>query len=70
MIAVVVATGKDTYFGKTVQLVEEAKTVSSFQKMVIKIGDYLIILALILVSLTFLWQFLEKRAFWRCLDLL
>lgn len=53
MTGVVIATGLNTYFGKTVQLVESAKTVSSFQKMVIKIGDYLIFLALILVGLIF-----------------
>jgi len=51
--AVVVGTGLNTYFGKTVQLVEKAKTVSSFQKMVIRVGDYLIITALILVSIVF-----------------
>ncbi len=38
MTAVVTGTGMNTYFGKTVQLVESAKTVSSFQKMVIKVG--------------------------------
>ncbi len=54
MTAVVTGTGLGTYFGKTVQLVESAKTVSSFQKMVIKVGDYLIILALLLVSVVFL----------------
>ncbi|WP_297498771.1 plasma-membrane proton-efflux P-type ATPase, partial [Thermococcus sp.] len=54
MTAVVTGTGLNTYFGKTVQLVESAKTVSSFQKMVIRVGDYLIILALILVSVVFL----------------
>ncbi len=54
MIGVVTATGMNTFFGKTVQLVEEAKTTSSFQKMVIRVGDYLILMALALVSLTFL----------------
>ena len=54
MLAVVTATGSDTFFGRTVQLVEEAGTVSSFQKMVIKVGDYLIIMALILISFTFI----------------
>ncbi len=54
MTAVVIGTGMNTYFGKTVQLVESAKTVSSFQKMVIKVGDYLIIISLILVSIVFL----------------
>jgi H+-transporting ATPase len=49
--AMVYATGADTYFGKTVQLVEEAHTVSHFQKSVLKIGNYLIILAAVLVAL-------------------
>ena len=40
--ALVTATGLDTYFGKTAQLVEEAVTRSFLQKTVIKIGDYLI----------------------------
>ncbi|WP_226996613.1 plasma-membrane proton-efflux P-type ATPase [Thermococcus sp. 5-4] len=54
MTAVVIGTGLNTYFGKTVQLVESAETVSSFQKMVIKVGDYLIVISLILVSIVFL----------------
>ena len=45
------ATGKTTYFGKTAQLVESAHTVSHFQKAVLKIGDYLIVLAVVLVIL-------------------
>lgn len=53
MTGVVVATGMNTYFGKTVKLVEEAKTVSTFQKMILRVGNYLIILALILVSTVF-----------------
>ena len=48
--AMVYATGGDTYFGKTAQLVEEAHTVSHFQKAVLKIGNYLIILAVALVA--------------------
>jgi H+-transporting ATPase len=48
--ALVYATGQNTYFGKTVQLVEEAHTVSHFQKAVLKIGNYLIILAGVLVA--------------------
>jgi H+-transporting ATPase len=54
MNGLVVATGMSTFFGRTAKLVEEAKTQSHFQKAVIKIGDYLIILALALVSLIFL----------------
>ena len=48
--AMVYATGTNTYFGKTAQLVEQAHTVSHFQKAVMKIGDYLIILAVALVT--------------------
>ena len=49
--AMVYATGANTYFGKTAQLVQEAQTVSHFQRAVLKIGDYLIILAVALVVL-------------------
>ena len=49
--AVVYATGTHTYFGKTAQLVAEAHTVSHFQQAVLKIGKYLIVLALALVAL-------------------
>jgi H+-transporting ATPase len=54
MNALVVNTGMRTYFGKTTSLVEEAKTVSHFQKAIIKIGDYLIVLAVLLVAVIFL----------------
>ncbi|HKK46013.1 MAG TPA: plasma-membrane proton-efflux P-type ATPase, partial [Balneolaceae bacterium] len=47
--ALVYGTGTNTYFGKTAQLVSEAVTISHFQKAVLKIGDYLIILAVVLV---------------------
>lgn len=45
----VYGTGRNTYFGKTAGLVEEAHTVSHFQRAVLKIGDYLILIALVLV---------------------
>jgi H+-transporting ATPase len=48
--ALVYATGARTYFGKTAQLVQEAHTVSHFQRAVLKIGDYLIVLAVALVA--------------------
>jgi H+-transporting ATPase len=47
----VYATGQDTYFGKTAKLAQEATSVSHFQRAVLKIGDYLIVLALALVIL-------------------
>jgi H+-transporting ATPase len=49
--ALVYATGANTYFGKTAQMVEGTKTVSHFQKAVLKIGDYLIVMAVVLVAL-------------------
>ena len=49
--AFVYATGANTYFGKTAQLVQEAHSVSHFQRAVLKIGDYLIVLAVTLVVL-------------------
>jgi len=49
--AMVYATGDKTYFGKTAQLVQEANTVSHFQKAVLKIGNYLIVLAIALVAI-------------------
>jgi H+-transporting ATPase len=48
--ALVYATGANTYFGRTAQLVQEAHSVSHFQKAVLKIGNYLIILAGVLVA--------------------
>ena len=49
--ALVYATGTNTYFGKTAELVQEAQTVSHFQRAVLKIGTFLIILAVTLVAL-------------------
>ena len=49
--AVVTATGRATYFGQTARLVEAAQTVSHFQQAVLRIGDYLIAIALVLVVL-------------------
>ena len=49
--ALVYATGQATYFGKTAHLVETAHTVSHFQRAVLKIGDFLIFIALALVIL-------------------
>ena len=48
--ALVYATGANTYFGKTAELVQGAHSVSHFQRAVLKIGNYLIILAVVLVA--------------------
>lgn len=49
--ATVTATGQNTYFGKTAQLVETTHNTSHFQRAVLKIGNYLIVLAVLLVVL-------------------
>ncbi len=48
--ALVYTTGAQTNFGKTAGLVQDAHSVSHFQKAVLKIGNYLIVLALALVT--------------------
>ncbi|WP_199546964.1 plasma-membrane proton-efflux P-type ATPase [Streptomyces sp. N35] len=50
--AVVTATGEHSFFGRTTALVGEAGTESHLQKAVLRIGNYLILLALALVSVT------------------
>lgn len=49
--ALVYGTGQNTYFGKTARLVASAHTVSHFQRAVLKIGDYLIFIAVGLMLL-------------------
>ncbi len=51
MIAVVTATGINTYFGKTVGLVAKAEREqkSHFQKMVLQVGDFLIFVTVIMI---------------------
>ena len=54
MDALVVATGHDTYFGKTTKLVGEARSVGHFQRNVMRIGNYLIAIAAALVAMVFI----------------
>ena len=53
MIAKVTATALNTYFGKTVGLVAKAEKEESghFQKMVIKVGDFLIFMTIFLIAI-------------------
>jgi H+-transporting ATPase len=62
MNGLVVSTGLNSFFGKTVKLVEGAETRSHFQKAVVKIGDYLIVLALALVAVIFLVSFYRHES--------
>jgi len=59
----VTATGMTTFFGQTAQLVQGAETTSHFQKAVVKIGDYLIVLAFALVVVIFLVGLYRQESF-------
>lgn len=63
MDGVITATGLNTFFGKTAKLVEEAKTISHFQKAIIKISHYLIVLAAFIISIIFLVSFYRHEPF-------
>lgn len=52
MNAVVTKTGSNTYFGRTTKLVERAETRSHFQKAVVRIGDFLIAMAVLTITIT------------------
>ncbi len=49
MTGLVTSTGMNTYFGKTAGLVQQAKTVSHFQRAVLRIGSFLILVTIGLV---------------------
>jgi H+-transporting ATPase len=53
MIAQVTTTGTETYFGKTVKLVSKAQKEqkSHFQAMVIKVGNFLILLTILMIAI-------------------
>ena len=50
MAGVVTATGMKTYFGKTARLVQQARSVSHFQRAVLRIGNFLILVTVGLVA--------------------
>ena len=60
--ALVYATGAQTYFGKTAELVADAHTISHFQRAVLKIGNYLILLAVALVTIIIITAILRGDA--------
>ncbi len=61
MDAIVFATGMKTFFGKAARLVSEAKTESHFEKNIIKIGNFLIILAVGLVSIVYISAIIRNQ---------
>lgn len=56
MVAMITATGSQTFFGMTAKLVADAGAPSHFQKAVLAIGDYLIFMSLGLVAVLILVQ--------------
>ncbi len=68
MTALVVLTGMNTYFGKTAQLVEEATTRSHLKKAVVKIGNYLIVMAAMLVALIFVVALFRQESLFSTLQ--
>lgn len=63
MVALVVATGANTFFGKTAKLVSTAKSVSHFQRAVLTIGNYLIYLSLALAAVLIFAMLIRGAAF-------
>src|SRR5437667_1210509 len=61
MVAVITATGGNTFFGRTAKLVAGAGSVSHFQRAVMKIGNFLIILALVLVAILVASRLFDMR---------
>ncbi|HEX4653481.1 MAG TPA: plasma-membrane proton-efflux P-type ATPase [Candidatus Udaeobacter sp.] len=61
MVAVVTATGPNTFFGRTAKLVATAGSISHFQRAVMKIGNFLIILALVLVVILVASRLFDMR---------
>lgn len=63
MTGVVTGTGMNTYFGRTAKLVETAKTTSHFQKAILRIGNFLIHLTLVLVVIILIVAHLRHDPF-------
>ena len=63
MLALVYATGSQTFFGHTASLVQKAAPVSHFQKAVLGIGNFLIVLALVLSTILIIVELVRGLSF-------
>ncbi len=63
MSGIVFATGMNTFFGRAAGLVSKVSTKSHLQKAVITIGDYLILLDVIMVALIFIAGLIRQENF-------
>lgn len=68
MTGMVIATGMNTYFGKTAQLVQSADTKSHFQRAVLNIGNFLILVTLALVALILIVAVFRHTPFWQAVQ--
>jgi H+-transporting ATPase len=68
--AVVTATGGNTFFGRTAKLVADAGNVSHFQQAVLKIGNFLIVLAVVLAVVLVADQLFKMRGHYDRAELL
>jgi len=68
MTAVVTATGDRSFFGRTAKLVAGAQTPSHFQRAVMKIGNFLIVVTLGLVALILALALVRHSPFLRALQ--
>ncbi len=69
MDAIIYATGQRTFYGKTVELVQSAVTRSHLQRAVIKIADYLLIIAIVLAIIIVGVAFSRSEPFLQVLQL-
>lgn len=63
MLGLVLATGMSTYFGKAAELIAGVKPKSHLEEAVVKIGDYLIVLDLLMVSFIFIAGLFRHQSF-------
>lgn len=63
MTGTVIATGMNTYFGKTAQLVQSADSKSHFQRAVLNIGNFLILTTVALVALILIVSMFRQTPF-------
>lgn len=62
MLGVVIATGANTFFGRTAKLVASAGTVGHAQKAMFQIGNFLIVVAVILATIMVAFQVYQDIA--------
>jgi len=67
MTGVVTATGMNTFFGKAAQLVQSAENQSHFQRAILNIGNFLIMITIGLMVLILLVALFRETPFWQTL---